>query len=235
MTRTRKLSRTFGHRDCAVRRKPRLGCAELGAFAASEALLPKTLAVLNTFYGFDKSFIADGPVRRIKGENEQHIQYYNWNPGRPNSVETKEEFREIAQALIEYLELGDAERAKQLSFDTEQISHTLLLVADLIRIAGVASESDLAACLEALDCDSAHEALDRHLSILQSVAFIAERRRSNQTFYVRDSSTAFIRYAYRKDAQLKDAKRIQTAVRQSLEPMKKAILRKFLAKEESNV
>jgi hypothetical protein len=209
--------------------------AELGAFAASDALLPKTLAVLNEVYGFDKSFIADGPVRRINDENKEHVQYYNWNPRRPNSVNTREEFRAIAQALTALLEQEDAAREKQLSFDTKQTSHTLLLVADLIRIAGVASKSDLAACLRALDCDSAHEALDRHLSILQSVDFIAERRRSNQTFYVRDSSRAFIRYAYRKDALLKDAKRIQTAVRQSLEPNKRAVLRDLLRKANSNV
>jgi len=208
--------------------------AELGAFAASDALRPKTLAVLNTVYGSDKSFIADGPVRRIKDENEEHVQYYNWNPRRPNSTDAKEEFRAIAQALTAFLEKGDAEREKQHSFDTKQPSHTLLLVADLVRIAGVASKSDIAACLEALGCESAREALDQHLSILQSVEFIEKRLRSNQTFYVRYSSTAFIRYAYREDALLKDAKRIQTAVRQSLDLMKKAVLRKLLAREDSN-
>ena len=78
--------------------------AELGAFAASDELRPKTLAVLNTAYGSDKSFIADGPVRRIKGENEKHIHYYTWNSEKLNSVETKKEFTEIAQALTAFLE-----------------------------------------------------------------------------------------------------------------------------------
>jgi hypothetical protein len=208
--------------------------AELGAFAASEELRPKTLAVLNTKYGVDRSFIADGPVLKISNENEKHVLYYTWDPTQPDSLDTKKEFGEMAQALTLFLEQEAAEREKQLSFDSKQTDHTLLLVADLIRIAGVVSKADLTACLKALDCDPAQKALDRLLSILQSVDFVAERRRSNQTFYVRDSSMAFIRYAYREDARLKDAQRIQTAVRQSLEPIKKAVLRKFLAKEDSN-
>ena len=40
--------------------------AELGAFAASDALRPRTVAILNnTTLGTDRSFIADGPVKRI--------------------------------------------------------------------------------------------------------------------------------------------------------------------------
>jgi hypothetical protein len=133
------------------------------------------------------------------------------------------------------LEEEDAEREKQLSFKTEQIGHTLLLVADLIRIAGVASKSDLAACLQALGCESARQALDRHLSILQSVEFVEERLRSNQTFFVRNSSTAFIRYAYREGAYSSDADRNQALVRESLEPVRKAVLRRLLKKGDSNV
>jgi hypothetical protein len=105
-------------------------------------------------------------------------------------------------------------------------------VADVVRIAGVASKSDIAACLEALGCESAHEALDQHLSILQSVGFIEKRLQSNQTFYVRDSSTAFIRYAYLKGAQFRDAERIQTVVRQSLESHKRAVPPRFAKEEE---
>ncbi|HEV3332635.1 MAG TPA: retron St85 family effector protein [Bryobacteraceae bacterium] len=37
--------------------------AELGAFAASDVLRPKTLAVLNASHSSDRSFITDGPVK----------------------------------------------------------------------------------------------------------------------------------------------------------------------------
>jgi hypothetical protein len=170
--------------------------AELGAFAASDALRPKTLAVLNTFFDIKNSFIADGPAQRIKGDNPQHVLYYEWNPTKLNSAETQTEFTEIARALIDSLRQEDAARKKLLSFDAKETGDTLLLVADLIRIAGVASKSDLADCLQILDLHSTKEAVDRYLSILQSIDFVVERRRSNQIFYVRGSSTVFVRYAY---------------------------------------
>lgn len=205
--------------------------AELGAFAASDELRPKTLAVLNTAYGSDKSFIADGPVRRIKGRNEKHVQYYEWDP--KNLNDPRRGFREIAQALTASLEQEEAERQKLLRFDREKPSHTLLLVTDLIRIAGVASKADIEDCLDVLGCKSARDALDKHLSILQSVGFIEKRLRSNETFYVNKFSTAFIRYAY--ISGIRDATRSQFVIRQSLEPNRRAVYRDSLKKVGSNV
>jgi hypothetical protein len=207
--------------------------AELGAFAASDQLRPKTVAIINNFYGRAPSFIADGPIRRIKEENENHVLYYDWNPDELNSAETKEEFEIIAAALISSLEKEDAERGKQLSFQPKEISHALLLVADLIRIPGVATKSDLKACLEAFGCDSARVILDRYLAILQSVGFIEKRFRSNETFYVSVSSAGFVRYAFGEDA-LTDAQRIQTEIRNSLDSNRRAILRRILEKRGSN-
>src|SRR5262249_47805835 len=40
--------------------------AELGAFAADASLRPRTLAVLNSSHDTNRTFITDGPVRRIK-------------------------------------------------------------------------------------------------------------------------------------------------------------------------
>jgi hypothetical protein len=199
--------------------------AELGAFAASPPLLPKTLAVLNETLGFEKSFIADGPVLRIRNLNYKHVKYYPWNPEKLDSARAKRKFREVVRDLTALIEQEDTDREKQLTFNPEETSHTLLLVADLIRIVGVASQSDIADYLIALNCESARSALDRHLSILRSVGFIVERRRASQTLFAFNVSlTAFVRYAYRKDATLKDGQRIKSLLRQSLDPIKRALL-----------
>src|SRR5258708_3632965 len=63
--------------------------AELGAFAASDSLRPKTLAVLNNFYGPERSFIAEGPVQKMKNESSDLVHYYNWDPRRLNAPATK--------------------------------------------------------------------------------------------------------------------------------------------------
>ena len=156
--------------------------AELGAFAASDTLRPKLLAVSNTFYASERSFIADGPIRKIRNTNEESVQSYTWNPSQLDTPQTKEEFGDVANRLTEILECREKRRPQQLTFKAKEIGHTLLLVADLIRIPGVASKSDVAKCLEALRCDKALESLDHHLSVLQSIDVIQKHQRSNQNF-----------------------------------------------------
>ena len=208
--------------------------AELGAFAASDVLRPKLLAVLNTFHGSEQSFIADGPIRKIRNEKQEMVQSFAWDPKQLDTSETKEEFGDVANHLTEILESREKRIPQQLAFKTNEIGHTLLLVADLIRIPGVASRSDVANCLEELCCKDALTSLDRHLSVLQSAELITEYRRFNQIFYVRDSSKHLIRYAYAKrSGVINDATRVQTAVRSALDPIRRGVLRTLLQNKPS--
>ena len=209
--------------------------AELGAFAASDTLWPKLLAVLNTYYDSTQTFIADGPVRKIRNAKDEFVQYYHWDPQQLNAPETKQEFSEVADHLTKILENSERLRPSRLAFQTEKTSHTLLLVADLIRIAGVASRSDIASCLRELRCKDALEYLDRHLAVLQSVDIITMYRRSNQKFYLNKSSKPLIRYAYVDcPGVIKDATRVKMAVRGSLNSIRQGVLRTFLKESASN-
>ena len=208
--------------------------AELGAFAASDTLRPKLLAVRNTFYASEQSFIADGPIRKIRNTNDESVQSYTWNPEQLDTPQTKEEFGDVANRLTGILECREQRRPQQLAFKAKEIGHTLLLVADLIRISGVASRSDVAHCLEALRCNKALKSLDHHLSVLQSIDFIQKHHRSNQSFYVSHCSKPFIRYAYvDSSGVINDAPRIQTMVRESLDSIRRGVLRTVLQKESS--
>ena len=77
--------------------------AELGAFAASDTLRPKLLAVRNTFYASEQSFIADGPIRKIWNTNEESVQSYTWDPEQLDTPKTKEEFGDVANRLTDIL------------------------------------------------------------------------------------------------------------------------------------
>ena len=203
--------------------------AELGAFAASDVLRPKLLVVFNTFYHSSQSFIAEGPIRKIRNEKEELVQSGAWDPKQPYTPETTEEFGLVANRLTDIIEHRETLRPQQFAFKAKEIGHTLRLVADLIRIPGVASRSDIEKCLEELRCKDALASLDRHLSVLQSVELITEHRRFNQIFYVHDSSTPLIRYAYAKrSGVINDATRVQTAVRSALDPIRRGVLRTLL-------
>jgi hypothetical protein len=202
--------------------------AELGAFAASDALRPKTLAVLNDFYPSDRSFITDGPVQKIREENPELIHYYEWNPKQLNSRTTIKEFSEMARDLTEFLRRRDNPRHQ--GFDRQKNVHALLMVADLVRIAGVATTTEIADCLKELGCDLANKNVSRYLSLLESMSLVTSARRSNQKFYISQFSKPFVRFAYQHGAPLKDHQRIKTTIRAALDPIAKKVLEKSLRK-----
>ena len=199
--------------------------AELGAFAASGALKHKTLAVINNSLASPNSFIADGPVRRFKTHNEKYVHYFKWDPNRLDDADTEHEFADIATELSDLLKARDDEQTGEVRFDPDHDpGHVLRLIADLIRIPGVASRSDVAECLKELGLPYTRTDLDRQLFVLTSLRFVTTERRSNQIFFVRKSSAYFLKYAY-KDNAINDAKRIQDLVREGLDPRRKAVLR----------
>jgi hypothetical protein len=204
--------------------------AELGAFAASDVLRPKTLAVLNNYYDQRKTFISDGPVQKIRNENSQFVHNYDWNPRQLNSNPTKREFKEMADSLTKFLVNRDRLHAKEQSFDKTKSGHVLLMVADLIGMAGVATTVDIAHCLKELGCDAQYSLVDRYVSLLESMTLITRTLRSNQAFYVSATPKSFIRYAYQPNAPLKDPQRVRATIRASLESIRRSVLSKSMKK-----
>ena len=207
--------------------------AELGAFAQSDVLRPKTLAVLNTAHSSDRSFILEGPVLKAQNENPQLVHYYEWDPKHLNSAHSKEGLGEMAEELAKFLKARDAALPKQQTFDAKKRGHILLIVADLIAVAGIATMTDITACLGEVGCDPAQQEpseVKRYLSLLENASFIKRERRSNQAFYVAAQSARFLKYSYRPGAALTDQKRIRSEIRDSLEPLRKSVLKSFLRK-----
>ena len=199
--------------------------AELGAFAASNTLKHKTLAVINDSLASPNSFIEDGPVRRLKTNNPEYVHYFKWDPEDLDNAATQQEFAEIATELSTVLKTRDAKHRREVRFNPGQDpGHILLLIADLIRIPGVASRSDVAECLKELGVSQSTKDLERQLSVLTSLGFVTTERRSNQIFFVRKSSAYFLKYAY-KDNAINDATRIQELIREGLDRKRKTVLR----------
>ena len=198
--------------------------AELGAFANSDDIRPKTLAVLNNWHESEGSFISDGPIRKLSNENEDHVHYYKWNPNDLYSDLTRAEFEELTNELVTFLEKIEADRPRQPSLKPTERGHALLLVADLIRMPGVATTSELLKCLNALGCIADPEVLKRYLWVLQSVGFVTVHRRSNQKFFLRTSEHPFIRYAYREGARFRDQYRVRTELRRGLGSIERSAL-----------
>ena len=202
--------------------------AELGAFAVSDNLRRKTLVILNDSHFTERSFIGDGPVRRLQNENKHHVLRYRWDPDNLNSKATLLELGEIAGNITSFIEERDTGQAEQVQFQREQVSHVLLLVADLVWFLGVALRSDIAKCLDVFNMEGSSATANRYLRILESVDLVKRDHRYKYTFYVPLRRQPFLRYSYLKDAQHRDRSRVLTAVRQSFDSWRNSALTKHL-------
>jgi len=158
--------------------------AELGAFAASDVLRPKTLAVINTAHGRTRSFIADGPVRRIKKADDGLVFYWEWDTKKLNSEQTLREFASMSRELVALIEARRRTTAVTPLLSPQSHGHTMLLVADLISIIGITFITELQTCLAELGFEADRALLQRYLSLLEHLELITQKLRRSQTYYM---------------------------------------------------
>ena len=177
--------------------------AELGVFAASSVLEPKTLAIVNNSHPTDGSFIADGPLKRLFVKDNSRVLYYPWNP---------DEFKECSSYLSNHLICREREAAKE-SIITKTHGHRMLLAADLVNIMGIVTREDISACLAQWNYTCDPKQLKKYLSLLQHLNIINEARYSNQQYFVSRSSLPFILYDFVPGTAVRDRTRIMMDAR----------------------
>ena len=190
--------------------------AELGAFAVSDVLRLKTLAVINGIHPAEGSFIADGPVRRISNATADLVRYFNWDPQHINSPAALNTFRDISEELRVILRDRKAAAKKEQRLNRESHSHRMLLLADAINIFGIALVADLVECFSEWNFSVERKQLLQYVFLLQKVGLITAVRYSNQTYLVSRTDKALIRYDYAPAAGLKDRERIKIDIRRTL-------------------
>jgi len=207
--------------------------AELGAFAVSEILRSKTLAIINQFHGTERSFIADGPIRRISNNREDLVMYFNWDPEDVNGSATLSTFCELSKEVSDFLNVRRANANKEERLDRRARSHCMLLVSDIINIFGLALISELEECLSAWRFDIDRKQLQQYIFILQKVGLITRVRYSSQTYYASRTEKAGVRYDYTADAVFRDRERIKHSIRNTFSGSKAAAFKNHLARQRS--
>jgi hypothetical protein len=186
--------------------------AELGAFAASAPLNPKTLAVLNSHYNLERTFIADGPVKRIK-DRQAYLYHYEWDPDDLNSAATVGEFKDMSEDLIKLLEERQHSASREQILNVETHGHKMLLVADLIGVIGITFEAELLECLTLCGCQVTKQDFQRYVTLLEYLHIIVKKHNSRYTYYLSRGVISYIDYA-----GVRDKERAKVPIRQVLLP-----------------
>lgn len=190
--------------------------AELGAFAASDQLRPRTLAVVNTTFKQERTFISDGPVRRIKTADADLVRYWEWNPKRINHPDTLAELKRMSNELVALLNEKSKSASREQVLIRESPGHTMFLIADLIDIVGITFSGEIVECLAEWGFKLDRKTLQRYLLVLERLHLIKKTLRSNQVYYLSRLQTPLIRHAFLSSAKVRDRDRLKTLIRGSL-------------------
>jgi hypothetical protein len=190
--------------------------AELGAFATEELLRPRTLAILNSRHEDKRTFIVDGPVRRLKKCDENLVRYFYWNDEKPEDPLNRGPFEDMSKELVQYVIERTAAAPKERSLDKSSNGHTMFLIADLIDIVGITTATEIIECLSLWEYGVDNKRLQKYLFLLEHLKLIKRKLYSNQIYYLSGGASPLIRYDFTDNAKTTDRERIKTLLRGAL-------------------
>ncbi len=190
--------------------------AELGAFSGPKELGTKVLAVMNLNHDKERTFIADGPVRRIKSYNPDLVRYFDWTKDTledPSGCPALEDMRDDLTTLL--LERArDAAKERRLNIHSH--GHRMLLMADLVDILGMASENELAECMGVWWRGTSRQEIQKYTWILECLGVIEKWLYSSQRYFVSRREHPFVHYDFAPDTRLRDRDRIKALIRRQM-------------------
>jgi hypothetical protein len=190
--------------------------AELGAFAASDVLRPRTLAILNSSFKQERTFIADGPVRRIRASDEDLVRYWKWDSKHINRAESLSGLEEMSKELTSLLGEKGKSTVKEQTISKASPGHAMFLIADLLEIVGISYVTEIVDCLVDWSFEVDRKRVQQYLLLLEHLQLVKKERRSNQVYYISRLPAPLIRHAFVADVQMRDRDRWKSVIRKSL-------------------
>ena len=191
--------------------------AELGAFAADDSLRPRTLAILNSSHNITRTFITDGPVRRIRKYDENLIRYYKWNDKKPGVRTNRDVFEDVSKELALYIHDRLTAAPKEQTLNLVSNGHTMLMIADLIEMVGILTATEIMECLSSWGYSGVDKKkLNKYFSLLEHLKLIKSEPYSTQIYYLSNTTSPFIRYGFTPAAINRDRTRIKSIIRSAL-------------------
>lgn len=156
--------------------------AELGALAIDSHILTGLLVIVQSKYlreGQRESFLNLGPLKRVEKRKNRCVIGSTVNSSLPT-----EDFEDIANFITN---LSSPHNSEILRPDNP--THRLLLLADLVDILLVSTETDLRKAIDGFQISIPETDLSRALSLLAFLGFIRREDRGNAKYWTRRKSS----------------------------------------------
>ncbi|MBF1803709.1 retron St85 family effector protein [Alloalcanivorax profundimaris] len=169
--------------------------AELGAFSQMPDLKGKVYAINSEPFSSLDSFINLGILRHIEKTSNTSVRIYPWDTGHPEEISNH-----TTQDAIEDIHEQIRKSRSQHNFNSENGSHIITLIAELIKIFVALKESEILTYLDLLGISMKRESLRRKLFILERFRIVKNSRYSDSSFYMRITDTfSGIKFGTRED------------------------------------
>jgi len=125
--------------------------AELGAFSFVPALRKKLVAVIEEHYYYERSFIKEGPLALLQQDDNSSVLSFPWGKtGDSGWVFDNDLCVETVKRIAHDLSYKMKKLAGSRSFRSDDHGHRMLLIADIIGIAGAMQETEIISFLGGL-------------------------------------------------------------------------------------
>jgi hypothetical protein len=186
--------------------------AELGAFAADDAIRQRLVAVIeDRFRDRTESFIHLGPIRRITRRKEDAILYAAWlsevDPA-TSSPEVDVQLSEIMAETVVANTVQSMKKAPESATFPRQEEHTearaakMALITGLLDVFQILTKSDVDRALTQFAFPATQQAVNRYFYVLYRVGIIGSFEYSGQTWYY--ANNTLVMWSYKKDSRIRD-------------------------------
>jgi hypothetical protein len=181
--------------------------AELGAFAALDAVAPSLLAVLDDHYYDQGSFVRDGPVRYLEKEyGEEWVHVLDRTDVGIAADGTivglnKENF---AASILPVVNDRLAAKPKWAKFDASNSGHAILAIVGLCRELGAMTQTEIRAALAGFGVQKLR--FDNFIYCAELLGWLKAIRKGNHIFFVASKGEPALDYHLRVGFEIHESR-----------------------------
>lgn len=188
--------------------------AELGAFAALEAVAPSLLAVIDDGYYADISFIRDGPIRYLeKNHGEESVlvlERHELGIADDRSIVGLVQDKFVA-SIFPVVKKRLRERPKWTKFDPQNSGHAILLAVGLCGEFGALTQKELRSYFASFGVEDIR--FDNWVYCAELLGWLKKIRKSNHIFFVATQGDSAIDYNFNDETAFKEKLRWRSDIR----------------------
>lgn len=193
--------------------------AELGAFASYEPLKSNLRLIVDAKHETDKSFIRDGPIRRLQQRNTSRVGFFDWHHGTDGYLLPEVVKHEVDMSSFIFLHVKSVSASQSWADHKDLAPFSLLLW--IIYVAQVISFELLLRCAKSIDENLQKNDIINKLYCLQLAKWIVRKTYSNKVYFYTTFDIDPLKYAYRTGAKDNDSARRKSIIGIEIEAAEK--------------